>query len=91
MLLGISASALCRLEFRARRPTLELAIGVEIILGHRLKDLFPDPYQTIQSSIVQRAQILRARYRSKPKTARRAGLRVLDDIVERTRQTTLDL
>ena len=91
LLMGISASALCRLETQTRRPSLEFAIATEVILGQRLKNVFPAAYESVQHRIVERAQRLRDRYRSNPKLEGRAGLQVLDDIVERMGQTTLGL
>jgi hypothetical protein len=55
MLLGIDGSALCKFESLSRRPTIELAVGVEVIFGHPTKEVFPAFYGEIEKAVVDRA------------------------------------
>lgn len=89
LLLGISGSALCRSEGLSRRPTIELAVGAEVIFGHPMKEVFPAFYEEIEQAIVARARRRRDRYAARPKAGTK--LRALDAILERASQTTLEL
>jgi transcriptional regulator with XRE-family HTH domain len=87
-LLDITGSALSRFESQSRNPTLELAIGVEVIFGHGVRDVFPAFYRGIEQSVVARA---RDHCEREASTASRAQLRFIHDVVERASQTTLGL
>jgi len=91
MLLGIDGSALCKFESLSRRPTIELAVGVEVIFGHPTKEVFPAFYGEIEKAVVDRACRLRGRYTARPKPATSTKLRTLDEIIARTSQPTLGL
>ena len=87
-LLNITGSALSRFEGQSRKPTLDLAVGVEVIFGHSVKDVFPAYYRDIEQSVVARA---RDHCERQAGTTSRARLRFVHDIVERASQTTLGL
>ena len=91
MLLGISASALCRSESLSRRPTIELAIGAEIIFGQSAKDIFPALYGDVERAVMDRVRKRRTRYAGRSKATNGAQLRTFDDILARASQPTLGL
>jgi transcriptional regulator with XRE-family HTH domain len=91
MLLGIDGSALCKFENLSRRPTIELAVGAEVIFGHPMKGVFPAFYDEIERVVVERARRWRDRYKARPKPATGAKLRILDEIIARASQPTLGL
>jgi hypothetical protein len=91
MLLGIDGSALCKFESLSRRPTIELAIGAEVIFGNPMKEVFPALYSEIEQAIVQRACRRRDRDKARPKQATSTKLRALDEIIARASQPTLGL
>lgn len=87
-LLNITGSALSRFENQSRKPTLELAVSVEVIFGQSVRDVFPAYYRDIERSVVSRAKDHCERQAG---SASRARLRFVHDIVERASQTTLGL
>jgi len=91
MLLGIGGSALCKFESLSRRPTIELAIGAEVMFGHPMKEVFPALYGEIEKAIVDRARRRRDRYKARRKPAPSTRLRALDEIIARASQPTLGL
>ncbi len=91
MLLGIDGSMLCKFESLSRRPSIELAIGAELIFGHPMKEVFPALYAETERAIVQRARRQRNRYNTRTKTAKGGKVRALDEIIARAGQTTLGI
>ena len=91
MLLGIDGSVLCKFENLSRRPTIELAIGAEVVFGHPMKKVFPAFYSEIEKAVVGRARRRRNRDIARSKPATTAELRALDEIIARASQTTLGL
>ena|ERR1700726_3449859 len=91
MLLGISGSVLCKCESLSRRPTMELAIGAEVIFGHPMREVFPAFYAEIGRAVAERARAQCNRYKTRTKTAKGVKLRALDEIISRAGQTTLGI
>jgi transcriptional regulator with XRE-family HTH domain len=58
-LLGVQTGAqVCRYERHARRPSLETAWSLEVILGAPARDLFLGDYRKVQGRVIQRAVFL---------------------------------
>ena len=55
-LLGISVSALSRIELQTRRPTAELIIATELIFAKRAEEVFPGFYREIEREVAGRAR-----------------------------------
>jgi len=91
MLLGIDGSALCKFESFSRRPTIELAAGIEVIFGHPMKEVFPAFYGELERTIIERSRRQRDRYSARSKAAKGTKIRTLDEIIARASQTTLGI
>jgi transcriptional regulator with XRE-family HTH domain len=90
-LLGIGVSALSRFEGLSRRPTVDLVVGAEVIFGYCAKDVFPGLYREIERKIVNRAKIMHKRLEAQNDPSLRDKLRLLDEIIDRASEATLDV
>lgn len=90
-LLGIDGSALCKFESLSRRPSMELAVGTEVIFGLPMKEVFPARYGKLERAVAERARRLHDRYSARSNSPKGAKLRGLDEIIARTGQTTLGI
>ena len=91
VLLGVTGSALSRFEGRSRRPSAKLLIGAQIIFGENAKDVFPAFYRDVQRAILKRARSQQRRLQGKSDSASRRKLQLLNEILERTSQISLDV
>ncbi len=80
-LLGISTSALCKVETLARRPSAQFLLGAEIVFGHAACETFPGIYGAAEREIVARARALHDALAHDG--AARQKLRLLAEIIER--------
>ena len=83
-LLGISSSALCKVETLARKPSAKLLLSAEIIFGLPTQDIFPAAHGAIAQDILKRAQALSNRLETKTDAANLQKLRLLTEIIERS-------
>ena len=71
-----------RYELGVRLPTLETVIGLEVILGARLAQLFAGTYTKVREKIRSRAQELSREFDAKPTTeATKQKLNALEVVI----------
>ncbi|GAA0325951.1 hypothetical protein GCM10009087_40350 [Sphingomonas oligophenolica] len=57
-LLNVSQSTVSRLELEGSSPTLELALGLQVIFGVQPRVLFSTLYAEIEDAVMRRAAVL---------------------------------
>jgi transcriptional regulator with XRE-family HTH domain len=82
-LLGISVSALSRIEKLSRRPTAELMIEAELIFGKSARDIFPGFYDEVERTMSDRAHAQQDLLKSKNEPGAHAEFQLLAKIIER--------
>lgn len=82
-LLGISPSALCKVETLARRPSANLIVGAEIIFALPGEEIFPAAYREIGDAILNRARAECERLELLTDPISLQRLRLLTEIIER--------
>lgn len=83
-LLGIDETALCKVETQARRPSLTLMLGVEVVFGHPAKEIFPKEYEKVEDDIMARAKALYAELETSTDDTAREKLRLLTEMIDRS-------
>jgi transcriptional regulator with XRE-family HTH domain len=83
-LLGISASALCKIETLARRPSAKLLLASQIVLGLGPDQVFPGLYRSVERDILRRARNLYDEVEIAGGRKADAKLRMLSEIIART-------
>jgi transcriptional regulator with XRE-family HTH domain len=86
-LLGISVSALSRIERRTRRPTAELMVATEMIFGERAEKMFPGFYREIEREVAERAQARLELLKVKPSRKSRHQLDLLSETIKRANKS----
>ena len=83
-LLGVSPSALCKVETLARRPSVNLMLGAAVIFGHSVEEIFPAAYRDIEDAILKRACAEHKRLERQTDPTSIQRLRLLTEIIERS-------
>lgn len=82
-LLGITASALCKVETLTRRPSAKLLLATEIILGHGPEEIFPGLFRSVETDILRRVRNLYDEVEIAGGKKAKAKLRLLSEIIAR--------
>ena len=82
-LLGITESALCKIETQALAPTKSLILGTEVIFGQGARQAFPAIYAEAERNIVRRAAALSKQLEDQRDAASTRKRRLLAEMIER--------
>lgn len=82
-LLGLSQSAVSRLESRGEPATLETTLALQVIFGEQPKLLFHERYASVEDAVMRRAAELDRKLRGKTDPASLKKLELLEGMVKR--------
>lgn len=90
-LFGIGATSLSKFETLARKPTINLLLGSEVIFGHPPRELFPKLYDEVEDKIMRRARSLYERFEGQTDKSALEKLRLLTEMIERADPSASDI
>jgi DNA-binding XRE family transcriptional regulator len=83
-LLGITESALCKVETLASQPSLHFVIGTEVIFGQGARQTFPALYANAERNIIRRAEVMSARFDGKQDQVSHTKRQLLGEMIDRS-------
>jgi len=83
-LLGVTESALSKVETQARAPTKNLLLGVEVIFGQSAHETFPALYAQTERNIMRRAAAFSKRLELENDDSTNTKRLLLSEMIERS-------
>jgi transcriptional regulator with XRE-family HTH domain len=83
LLFSLSPTALSRFESRARRPSVDLLLGTEVVFGVPPRTAFPGLYREIEEQVMARARVLYERVEARSDLGAEDKLTLLLEMIAR--------
>jgi len=90
-LLGLSVSAVSRFEILARRPSIDVVFGTEVIFGTPPREAFPALFGEVEDEVMARAKMLFHRLERRSDLSSTDKRAFLLDMIRRLEDPRFDL